>query len=77
VFSINSALKIQCFVVKNTLLQTAFFGDFAHWENGATDGYFYLHVTNPKILIMRARINFVRIKFCHVRMIDCIRMRAA
>jgi len=28
---VNSALKIQCHVVKNTLLQTAFFGDFAHW----------------------------------------------
>jgi len=25
------ALKIQCRVVKNTLLQTSF-GDFAHWE---------------------------------------------
>jgi len=25
---VNSELKIQCYVVKNTLLQTA---DFAHW----------------------------------------------
>jgi len=23
--------KIQCHVVKNTLLQAAFLGDFAHW----------------------------------------------
>jgi len=23
--------KIQCHVVKNTILQTAFFGDFSHW----------------------------------------------
>jgi len=30
---VNSALKIQCHIVKSTLLQTAFFGDFAHWEN--------------------------------------------
>jgi len=28
---VNSALNIQCHVVKNVLLQTAFFGDFAHW----------------------------------------------
>jgi len=26
---VNSALKIQCYVVKNT---ECFFGDFAHWE---------------------------------------------
>jgi len=26
---VNSALKIQCYVVKNT---EYFFGDFAHWE---------------------------------------------
>jgi len=43
---VNSVLKIQCHVVKNTLIQTAFtadihidihgidcfFGDFAHWD---------------------------------------------
>jgi len=29
----NSAFKIQCHAVKSTLLQTAFFGDFAHWED--------------------------------------------
>jgi len=28
---VNSAPKIQCHVVKNTLLQTALFGDFTHW----------------------------------------------
>jgi len=29
---VNLALKLQCHIVrKNTLLQTAFFGDFAHW----------------------------------------------
>jgi len=27
---INSTLKIQCYIVKNTLL----FGDFAHWVRG-------------------------------------------
>jgi len=30
---VNSALKVQCHVVKTTLLQTASFGDFTHWEN--------------------------------------------
>jgi len=28
---VNSALKLQCHIIKNTLLQTDFFGDFAHW----------------------------------------------
>jgi len=28
---VNLALKIQCHVVKNTLQQDYFFGDFAHW----------------------------------------------
>jgi len=30
--SVNSALKIQCHIVKNALLQTDFFGDFADWD---------------------------------------------
>jgi len=27
----SEGVQIQCYVVKNTLLQTAFFGDSAHW----------------------------------------------
>jgi len=29
---VNSALKLQCHIVENTLLQTGFFGDFAYWD---------------------------------------------
>jgi len=28
---VNSAFKIQCYIVKKKLIQTVF-GDFAHWE---------------------------------------------
>jgi len=33
VFFVNSALKIQCHDVKNTLLQTAFSANAHHWKN--------------------------------------------
>jgi len=34
---VDSVLKIQCHVVKNTLLQTVFFGNFAHWDSVTVD----------------------------------------
>jgi len=35
---VNSALKIQCHIVKNTLTD-CFFGDFAHWESANYANY--------------------------------------